>query len=58
MSDQKRIAIGKVQDYHSSNEGLDQKDALIQCLDKGIISESDYDLLYTTIMEDKLYDSL
>ena len=47
--------IGRIQDYHASNEGIDEKDAVIQCLDKAIISEYEYDLVYHMIMVNGLY---
>lgn len=41
----------RVTDVMKSNEGFDMKDALLYALDKGIISEVDYDIVYPNVMD-------
>lgn len=42
----------KISDIQASNEGFDEKDALIYALDKEMISDEDYDTLYPIVMGD------
>jgi hypothetical protein len=51
ITELERDIIGRVSDVMKSNEGFDMKDALIYSLDKGVISEVDYDIIYPVIME-------
>lgn len=44
--------IQKVSDIQAANEGFDAKDALIYALDREVISDEDYDILYPIVMGD------
>lgn len=51
MTELERDILSRVEDVMKSNEGFDMKDALIYSLDKGVISEVDYDIVYSTVMD-------
>jgi|WetSurMetagenome_2_1015567.scaffolds.fasta_scaffold55296_3 hypothetical protein len=51
MTELERDILVRVSDVMKSNEGFDMKDALIYSLDKGIIGEVDYDIVYPVIMD-------
>lgn len=50
LTELEKDILVRVEDVMKSNEGFDMKDALIYALDKGIIEEIDYDIVYDSIM--------